>query len=41
MQAIHIENFAKENAVNYFDYACELIKKIDQRLIDRNKKTSI
>ena len=41
MQAIHVENFAKENASNYFDYVYELIKKIDQRLIDRNKKTSI
>lgn len=41
MQAIHIENFAKENAVIYFDYVYELIKKIDQRLIDRNNKTSI
>lgn len=41
MQAIHIENFAKENAANYFDYVFELIKKIDQRLIDRNEKTSI
>ncbi|MCP9769099.1 hypothetical protein EGI22_14365 [Lacihabitans sp. LS3-19] len=41
MQAIHIENFAKENAANYFDYVFELIKKIDQRLIDRDKKTSI
>ncbi|MBK6265249.1 hypothetical protein JKA74_09375 [Marivirga sp. S37H4] len=41
MQAVHIENFAKENAANYFDYVFELIKKIDQRLIDRNKKTSI
>jgi hypothetical protein len=39
MQAIHIENFAKENAANYFDYIFELIKKIDQRLIDSNKKT--
>lgn len=37
MQAIHIENFAKENAANYFDYIFELIKKIDQRLIDRNE----
>lgn len=41
MQAIYIENFAKENAANYFDYVFELIKKIDQRLIDRNKKNSI
>jgi hypothetical protein len=41
MQAIHIENFAKENAEDYFDYVFELIKKIDQRLIDRNEKTSI
>ncbi|MGB3948484.1 MAG: hypothetical protein WBM13_10900 [Bacteroidia bacterium] len=38
IQAIHIENFAKKNAANYFDYVFELIKKIDQRLIDRNKK---
>ena len=37
MQAIHMENFAKENAVDYFDYVYELIKKIDQRLIDRDK----
>jgi len=41
IQAIHFENFAKENAANYFDYIFELIKKIDQRLIDRNEKTSI
>ncbi len=41
MQAIHVENFAKENAANYFDYVFELIKKIDQRLVDINKKTSI
>lgn len=41
MQTIHIENFAKENATNYFDYVFELIKKIDQRLVERNKKTSI
>jgi hypothetical protein len=40
IQAIHIENFAKENAVRYFDYVYELIKKIDQRLIEKNKKTS-
>ncbi|HOZ84878.1 MAG TPA: hypothetical protein PK191_05270 [Niabella sp.] len=38
IQAIHIENFAKENSANYFDYVFELIKKIDQRLIDRNEK---
>lgn len=37
MQAIHVENFAKENAANYFDYVYVLIKKIDQRLIDKNK----
>jgi len=41
IQAIHIENFAKENASNYFDYVYKLIKKMDQRLIDKNKKTSI
>jgi len=41
MQAIHIENFAKENAANYFEYVFELIKKIDQRLIERSDKTSI
>jgi hypothetical protein len=41
IQEIHIKNFAKENAANYFDYVYELIKKIDQRLIDKNKKTSI
>jgi hypothetical protein len=37
MQAIHVENFAKKNASNYFDYVFELINKIDQRLIERNK----
>ncbi|MBA4240613.1 MAG: hypothetical protein C0448_07800 [Sphingobacteriaceae bacterium] len=37
IQAIHIENFAKENAANYFDYVFELIKKIDKRLIDKQK----
>lgn len=40
IQAIHIENFAKKNAAYYFDYIFELIKKIDQRLIDRNLKNS-
>jgi hypothetical protein len=37
IQAIHVENFAKENAANYFEYIFELIKKIDQRLIDKKK----
>lgn len=41
MQTIHIDRFAKENAKNYFDYVFELVKKIDQRLIDRNAKTNI
>ena len=40
IQALHIENFAKENAAIYFDYVYELIKKIDQRLIDRDKNAS-
>lgn len=40
IQAIHIENFTREHAADYFDYVFELIKKIDQRLIDRDKKTS-
>lgn len=40
MQAVHIDNFAKENASNYFDYIFELIMKIDQRLIDRNIKAT-
>ena len=38
IQALLIENFAKENAANYFNYVFELIKKIDQRLIDENEK---
>lgn len=38
IQTIHIENFAKENATYYFDYVFELIKKIDQRLIERSIK---
>lgn len=37
IQAIYIGNFAKENAANYFEYVFELIKKIDQRLIDKKK----
>lgn len=41
MQSIHMENFAKENASNYFEYVFELITKMDQRLIERNEKTSI
>ncbi|MXV49461.1 hypothetical protein GS399_00635 [Pedobacter sp. HMF7647] len=41
MQALHIENFAKENAADYFEYVYELTKKIDQRLIDKNGKTSV
>ncbi|MGE0018234.1 MAG: hypothetical protein AB7S72_01095 [Draconibacterium sp.] len=39
IQAILIENFAKENASNYFDYVFELIQKIEKRLIERNNKT--
>lgn len=38
IQAIHIESFAWEHASDYFDYVFELIKKIDQRLIERDKK---
>ncbi len=37
IQAIHIENFAKDNAAKYFEYVFELIKKIDQRLKDKQK----
>ncbi len=37
IQAIHIENFAKGNAVNYFDYVFELTKNIDKRLKDKQK----
>ena len=37
IQAIHIENFAKGNAANYFEYVFELIKKMDQRLREKNK----
>ena len=41
IQSMHIEAFAKENASNYFDYVFELIKKIDQRLIERDSRISI
>jgi hypothetical protein len=40
IQAMLVENFATENAANYFDYVYELAKKIDQRLADKNKKIS-
>ena len=38
IQAIHIENFAKNNAEKYFRYVFELILKIDERLIKKNKQ---
>jgi len=41
IQAVYIENFAKLNALKYFDYVYELIIKIERRLIDKGEKTSI
>lgn len=37
IQAFQIENFAKENAENYFDFAFNLIFRIEERLIKINE----
>lgn len=37
IQAFQIENFAKDNAKNYFDFAFKLIFKIEERLIKINE----
>jgi hypothetical protein len=37
IQALHIENFAEDNAVNYFEYVFKLIQKIDQRIVNNKK----
>jgi hypothetical protein len=39
IQVVHIENFAKANASFYFDFVFNLIKKIDQRLVEKNNTT--
>jgi len=36
-QAIQMENFAKENALKYFDFVYNLISKIELRIHDKNK----
>lgn len=36
-QAIQMDNFAKKNALSYFDYVFKLIDKIEQRLIKKKK----
>ena len=38
MQAIQMDNFAKENSSSYFDYIFELTLKIESRILDRNKQ---
>lgn len=38
IQAIHIENFAKANAAFYFDFVCNLIKKMDQTFRKKSKR---
>ena len=37
-QAVHIREFVKANATGYFDYVFELIKKMDQRLREKDRK---
>lgn len=37
LQAEHMENFAKENSSFYFDYIYNLIDKIENRLIEKQK----
>jgi hypothetical protein len=41
LQAIHLENFAKDNANYYFDYVFNLIFRIEQRLIEKTNKTCL
>ena len=36
-QAIQMDNYAKENALSYFDYVFDLIHKIEKRLIEKQK----
>ncbi len=37
LQAVQIDNFAKENSFYYFEYVFGLIEKLENRLIDQNK----
>ncbi len=37
LQAVNMENFAKENASHYFDYVFNLIDKIENRIIEKRK----
>jgi len=37
LQAVQIDNFAKENCFYYFEYVFGLIEKLENRLIDQNK----
>ena len=41
IQALHTQNFANENAADYFDYVFDLIKKLDKRLTDRIKNSEL
>jgi len=38
LQSIQIENFAKINGANYFDYVFKLIDKIEQKLVEMDKE---
>jgi hypothetical protein len=35
IEALHVENFAKDNASKYFEYVYDLIGKIEQRIIEK------
>jgi hypothetical protein len=37
IQSIHLFDFAKDAAPKYFDYVFELMKSIEQELLNRNK----
>lgn len=41
LQAIQMEEFAKENAKPYFEYTFKLVFRIENRLIEKQKKTCI
>jgi hypothetical protein len=40
MQSLQMQNFAKENSLEYFDYIYNLIFKIEDRLLEKTNKTS-
>ncbi|MDF2455096.1 MAG: hypothetical protein K0R51_1089 [Cytophagaceae bacterium] len=41
LQAIQMDNFAKNTAFSYFNYVFELITKIELRIVDKQNKSSI